>query len=525
MAEMTLTPPAENAPRSPSLVGNTLWSTLVTIWGTAVSLMLTPFLVGRLGEQTYGLYLLLLSISGLLGVLDLGLGEATLRYVAFYYGRHDLAGINRVLGATLSVYSITGLAGWALLASGAPWIVQLLSIPVAEQAQACSLLRLVAISLGLSFPLGALGAIPQAAQRYDLSSQLTILQSVLQTVGSVLIVLGSGSLYGLLLWNIVLALEQLALNSWIAHWLIPGVRLWPLPTRAGLREVFSYGFFSLATQLLGLIWEQADKLLLGSFISTASVAYLTVPKSLAFRLSYALNATSGPLLPRFSALQEHAELQRLYRLATWCTSCAAVMLFVPLTVLMPDFLRLWINPAFAAQSAWIGQVLAFSCLLRGIYIPFQPLFRGLGKPHYITLIYLGSGLTSLLLNVMLISRFGLAGTGYTYILTTAWGFAALLFAWRQVLQERAWQPLVRAAGLPLLSGLGWLGLGLVARSQAPAPGWIGLSLWAGLLAGSTALWLIALEWLLGRRESYSAAVWQAGRTYVLTRLHRSEARL
>lgn len=525
MADVTPIPPAESAPRPPSLVGNALWSTLVTVWGTAVSLALTPFLVARLGEQTYGLYLLLLSVSGLMGILNLGLGEATLRYVAFYYGRQDLDGINRVLGATLAVYGITGLVGWALLAGGAPWIVRWLAIPVAEQAQACSLLRLVAISLGLSFPLGALGAIPQTVQRYDLSSQLTILQSVLQTVGSVLIVLGSGGLYGLLVWNIVLALEQLALNGWIAHRLIPGVRLWPLPTRAGLREVFSYGFFSLATQILGLIWEQADKLLLGSFISTASVAYLTVPKSLAFRLSYALNATSGPLLPRFSALQTRAEQQRLYRLATWCTSCAGVVLFVPLTVLMPDFLRLWINPTFAAQSAWIGQVLAFSCLLRGVYIPFQPLFRGLGKPQYVTLVYLGSGLTSLLLNVLLISKFGLAGAGYTYVITTAWGFAALLFAWRQLLQDRAWQPLVRASGLPLLSGLGWLGLGLVARSQATAPGWIGLLIWAALLAGSAALWLVALEWILGRRESYSAAVWQAGRTYVTTRLRRSEARL
>jgi len=40
------------------------------------------------------------TISGMLGLANLGLGEATLRYVAHYAAQEDLTGINRVLRAT-----------------------------------------------------------------------------------------------------------------------------------------------------------------------------------------------------------------------------------------------------------------------------------------------------------------------------------------------------------------------------------------------------------------------------------------
>ena len=41
------------------------------------------------GDFTDGIFLLIGSILGLLGVMNFGLGEATLRYVARYYGEGD----------------------------------------------------------------------------------------------------------------------------------------------------------------------------------------------------------------------------------------------------------------------------------------------------------------------------------------------------------------------------------------------------------------------------------------------------
>jgi O-antigen/teichoic acid export membrane protein len=92
-----------SASKPKSLFNSATWSLLSTIWFTGVGFLLTPFLIGRLGADSYGLFLLVTSVSGFLGVMDLGLGQATVRYVAYYCGREDLAGINRCVGATSAV--------------------------------------------------------------------------------------------------------------------------------------------------------------------------------------------------------------------------------------------------------------------------------------------------------------------------------------------------------------------------------------------------------------------------------------
>ena len=113
--------------------------------------------------------------------------------------------------------------------------------------------------------------------------------------------------------------------------------------------------------------------------------------------------------------------------------CATIIIFVPLTVLFPDFLRLWINPEFARKGAWVGQLIAFSCIFRGAFIPYFGLLGGLGKPQYISYISIAVGLTSLTVNLILIPMFGLSGAGYAYIVEISWSFAAIVFICRRFL--------------------------------------------------------------------------------------------
>ncbi len=514
MADQTTTfsPPVSRSRPKP-LLSNAMWSALTIVWSMGVTIFLTPVLISHIGDQHYGLFILLSSIGGLLGILNLGLGEATLRYVAYHYGQNDLAGINRVMGATLSVYLVTGGLGWVVLFFGAPWFIGLLAVPASEYELGIALLRLTAIAFGLSLPGGVIGAIPLAIQRNDLSSKLFIAMNMVQVAGSVTIALSGLGIYALMLWNVITAAFSQVVNILLAKWLIPHLRLWPWPTRQGLREVFSYGVFSLITQVLSIIWGQVDRLMLAAWVSAASVAYLTVPQSLSFRFTFALSNISEVLLPRFSATQDRQELRRLFLLTTWITQCTTVILFVPLTVLMPDLLRLWINPDFSAQSTWVGQIIAFSCLIRGGYIPSQALLKSSGKPQFVSLVYLGSGLTSLVLDLVLIPTLGLAGAGYCYIATTGWGVGMLLAAWKLVLGEKNWFPLLRATAVPFGLGLLILPVAVTVRSQVTAPGWLGLVTLGVMFAGSALLLLVSAEWLWGGQSSHVLSLLQIGRRY------------
>ncbi len=492
-----------------SLLSSASWSLLSTVWFTAVGFLLTPFLTASLGADYYGLFLLVTSISGLLTVMDLGLGQATLRYVAYYYGRNDLAGINRAMGSTSAVYLVTGSLAWAMLFFGAPWLASWLALAPADVALGISLLRLTAFNLGLMLVSGAFGAIPPALQRYDINSLVTVAQSALQVVGTVVILRSGGGVYELVLWAVISTLVRQIANVVIAKCLIPRLRLMPLPSRAGLREVFGYGVFATATQMLGIVWKEADRLLVGGLLNTASVAYLSVPKSLVFRGTDAVASLGAALFPRFSVTQDLEEARRLFLTATWSLLLATSALYVPVTLLFPAFLRLWMGPEFAQESARIGQIIAFSCIIRGAYVPYQNLFQGIGKPQYLTAFYLASGLSSLAFNVALIPSWGLAGAGYAYVFTLIWGVVALAFSWRRVLQGQSLRPLLRAVAVP--SALALSSLMLCNRLYTiPADlGWLGLLAAGGAMMVATTGLMIGVDLIWGAGSSYAGVLLRA----------------
>jgi O-antigen/teichoic acid export membrane protein len=450
-----------------------------------------------------------MSISGFMGIMNLGLGEATLRYVAYYYGRNDLAGINRVVGATFSVYILMGFLGWALLYFGAPWVINLIAVPQPEQALGVGLLRLTSINFGMSFISGAFSTIPQALQRYDISSKVSVAQSVFQISGTIVILLKGLGIYELVLWSVVTSLFTQIIHLFVARRLIPKIRLRPSPAKDGLKEVFGYGIFSLITNILGIVWGQADRLLLGALVNPAAVAYLSVPQQISFRGSTAVGSAGAVLFPKFSSMEDRNQIQRLYLDATWIMLCATIVIFVPLTVLFPDFLRLWISPEFAKKSAWIGQVIAFSCIVRGAFVPYMELFKGLGKPQYLSILFFATGMTSLFVNLLLIPKFGLAGAGYCYLATVFWGFASIVFTWKHLLGMASLRPLLHATVIPIGLGLIVLVFAAIIRANIQEPGWIGFITLSMFFMGCTAIILVGVNWVIGRGSSHAYALFGA----------------
>lgn len=90
--------------RPKGIITNALWNSSYVVWTMFISLVLTPVMIRYLGIMEYGILLLVWSVTGIMGTLNFGLGEATLRYIARYHGEHNIEGMNRAFGTTLSVF-------------------------------------------------------------------------------------------------------------------------------------------------------------------------------------------------------------------------------------------------------------------------------------------------------------------------------------------------------------------------------------------------------------------------------------
>jgi O-antigen/teichoic acid export membrane protein len=473
-----------------SLTANAAWNIGYTAASALITFFVTPFLIRRIGAEAYGTYILILSITGVLGFMGYGLNDAVLRHIAHYDGRGERSSLQQILRSASALYGAIGLAGGAVVFLAAPLITGLLKLG-SLGPDSVYLVRVAAFTFALNFAGGGYAAVPPALQRYDLRAVVNLGQLILQMAGSVALLAAGFGLHQLVLWTAAIAVLVQAANVLLAHRLLPDLSLLPRVSCAAVKEIFGFSAFSMLTYACGTAWLYADRFVLSAVAGAATVAYLTVPQTLAFRALDFVSGAGAALFPRFAAMRDDGERAQLFLDATWVLTACAVVIFVPCALVLPGFLRLWVGPEFAAKSALIGRLVLLSCMVRGAAIVYQGLCNGLGRPRILTGVTILSAASMLFANFILIPKFGLQGAGYSYCVSGLVAVGAVLFVWRKVLMAAAWGPLLSAFVAPVLAG--FVAYTVFALFVAPGGRWASVVGRAAVCAVATAVLLAAVE--------------------------------
>ena len=153
---------------------------IVANWaGVAVNLvvafLLSPFLVHSLGDRAYGLWVLVLSFTGYMGLLDTGLRIAIVKHTAEYNARGDSAGLNRTLLTGLTLYGSLSVVVMILAVIAAVFFERLFVVSPEEASLGRVLVLIAGLNVALSLPLGVLGGLLAGLQRFDLLNRATII--------------------------------------------------------------------------------------------------------------------------------------------------------------------------------------------------------------------------------------------------------------------------------------------------------------------------------------------------------------
>jgi O-antigen/teichoic acid export membrane protein len=74
-----------------------------------IALLYTPIMIRLLGQSEYGLYAMIGSFSAYISIMDMGLGNAMVRYIARNRALGDKESESNLNGMFLILYSIIGL--------------------------------------------------------------------------------------------------------------------------------------------------------------------------------------------------------------------------------------------------------------------------------------------------------------------------------------------------------------------------------------------------------------------------------
>jgi O-antigen/teichoic acid export membrane protein len=465
-------------------------------WIFLVLLIAMPKLVTYLGETSFGLFSLAWVVIGYLAFLDVGVNRAATKFVSEHLAEQDHDSTRLIVRTALTANLALGLAGGLMVILASPYLIHsVFKVSPDLQSQA----RLTFYAVPVLLVQGVFRAVLSSYQRFGWINAVNGATTTAQwTVAALLAWKGYG--VAIVVFSTVVArILATAAYGIVLFRLLPNLQLFRIHGFHGLPKLLRFGSWVSVSQLVSPLLVYLDRVLIASYVSLAAVTLYTVPYEAMTRLRIIPSSLVGTLYPAFSerGSEIHREkLQQLYEGSVRYLLLLLVPGILFLVVLGSDLLRLWMGAAFAQQATVVLQVLAVGVLANALaYVPYN-LLQALGRPDLTGKFHVLELPLYVVLCVVLIPRWGIAGAAMASTIRFVLDSALLFWAAGKYCQCSLRQFWVSA--FPRILTLGCaLGLTLVAiKLEVTAP-WARLGL--GVVAIGVSM-LAAWVFLVDNRE-------------------------
>jgi O-antigen/teichoic acid export membrane protein len=462
------------------------WFPLVV--NTVIGLLLTPFVVARIGKTDYGMWSLVMSFVGYYGLLRLSVGAGVMRYVPFYAGRKDGEAVSQIVSTGLAMFSIVGLVIWGL------------SMLIAEPAgrfykqgqEFSTLVWITGVAAAVECPMRIFDAALRARERWFTANIITVANALVYAGGiTASLLLGYGLIY--MGWTLVAA-NLLALLLGIAAVLrfCPEVRLRVSMVKwRRLSELLAFGALTVVGTMVYTMSLQNHKLIIGKLISVEAVAVYAIAALLAEKVRTLIGAPLQVSWPRFALLDGEKDYDGVMRLFHRTTHYSAVLTcgaIVPILLGGPAFIRLWMGDGFE-EAGPVLMVLGLGCLVEGTLYANNSFLGGTGRQHVQALLSGIEAVCGFGLSIILGWKMGLVGVawGFTIFVVLIRGFVSTWYICR-LLKMSIVGNYLRTLLRPWLILVVIVAAGYLLHMPARANGWLP---WIGLVLAAVSLYSLA----------------------------------
>ena len=377
---------------------------------TLIGFWLTPFLLHRIGEHRYGLWLVGTQLMFYLALLDLGIVALLPRETAFATGRartiEEAGDLPLIFGHTVRII----LWQMPLVALGA--LIAWLVMP-ADWAELRNPIGVVLLAFVATFPLRIFRAVLQGLQDLAYLGRTGIICYLLSTGTTVGLVLAGWGLYALAIgWTV----QQFAgaFTGWYrlrTHFPTVLPRGLPkMPWSIARTRLTQGGWVSLS-QIAQVLLNGTDILIIGRLFGPVAVVPFVITGKLINVLSnqpQMLMAAAGPALGQMHIAESRERLSEV------CVALSQAMLMVSGAVVCvvlainQGFIGRWVGTGQYGGS-WLTALILLSMLLRHWNLTIASALFFFGYERRLCITALLDGLVSVAAIFIFVREFGLIG--------------------------------------------------------------------------------------------------------------------
>ena len=391
-----------------------LLSYVVLALQNLVGLVYTPFMLRMMGKSEYGLYSIAASIVAYLTILDLGFGNAIVRYTAKYRAEGKQEEQYRMFGMFFLLYCgigiITFIAGGVLYLNAEKIFDS--SMTAVELLRTKWILVLMVVNLAISFPFSLFGSIITAYEQFVFQKVVAIVRIVLNTATMVVLLTMGYRAVAMVVVATIFNVVTLGMNFWYCrHYLKIKLKFGKFQW-GFLKEVSIYSFWIFLNVIMDRIYWSTGQFVLGAYVGTAVVAVYAVAIQLQHMYMSFSTAISGVFLPKVTAMtvmdSDGKAISDLFIKTGRIQYCIMALVLTGFFLFGRQFIRLWAGEGY--DDAYTIALLFFFPLT-------IPLCQNLGitilqarnQMKFRSLLYLGISLVSLGAQIPLAKYYGGVG--------------------------------------------------------------------------------------------------------------------
>lgn len=383
-----------------------------------MALATIPIIVHGLGEDGYGIFILVTAIIGYFALLDINVTAGSVKYLSEYAAKNDESRIDQTITLGLLVYVLIGLVGALLILGAAGFLVEdVFHIPDALHGIAFTSLQIAAAGFLFGQIQSYLQSVPQALLRYDVSARLEMGFGIALPLATVALLLFGYGLVEIIVLRVLASVLNCLLLWRSIRKLFPDFA-WRRPQRSLVRSLLEFSAFSFLSKVAALTYAHADKLIIGAFVGMKPLAYYTVAATLANRvlgLLYRLSAVLFPASSAMAARGEHDKLERLYLKASRYIFYLNASVLVLMVAFADPILHYWIGAEFAREGAIILQIVALAQFVDALTNIPSLVNDGMGHPRVTGSFAMARALVGLAAIWFLVGQAGIQGAAWAHL--------------------------------------------------------------------------------------------------------------
>lgn len=403
-------------------IKNSAYSLIGFIWPLLLSFIAMPIIINSLGPARFGFYTLLNTVPVIFGLLDFGFSYTFIKFMSENREYHGGKELSATFSSTVILYASLGLVAMMLLfllqASFRSWF----KIP----EEFISSFRLAFFILGATFFIQMLvvplSQIPYAIQRQDILTKISIVNSTLLQIGSILVLKTGHGVLSLLVIQLTSAAFLLLCFYFTWHHLAPDLKFSPVLSKKILKTIGQQGFWVFLRNNMQSVLAQLDKFVLSVIWGPTAVGYYSTAQMIPEKISSTAFSLSHAFFPIFSEIssqeQEGSErLKAIFRRSLGVISIVISGLMVLVILYGYQLVSFWVSPEFANKTAVSVSILAVTYFLLSFGNFFQSFLSGLKELKFLALSSIIFALVNVVFMFILIPRFSVDGASWAYLMS------------------------------------------------------------------------------------------------------------